>query len=202
MKIDKWIKSLAKNFTGDKNIRPTLASVFFTWNKAVATNAFKICEIEFDETKMIWQDALEFKDFIYRTDEDVLISKDDILKLDIPKSKYTDFLNYVYIWNVKDENLTLRSFDWNNHSIINCKQNRWKFPDYTSFFGNDNISTIWFWVNEMIELLQTYKDNWVHSIKMQIWSPLQGIEFSVNNKSEIEKRWIKEIKSLLMPIKI
>jgi len=98
MKINKVIQSLAKNCSADRNIRPTLACVYFTKNKPVATDSIKMCEIEFIKNEMI-QDELNMPNFEYKKyDESLLISKDDILKINIPKTK-TEIFNNVYISN-------------------------------------------------------------------------------------------------------
>ena len=207
MKINKVVQSLAKNFCSDWNIRPTLAWVYFTKNKAVATNSFKLCEIEFLE-KEISKEDLNLKDFAYKKyDESIMIHKDDFLKLPIPKIKEHPVLENIYIWNIKVGNQNqaeLRSFDWENTTNISIIEMNWKFPDYEIFFQNDGTLKIWIWVNELIELLQVYKKSWVDWVNITLWQPLQPIIIESRDSSEFEmsKNWIKQIKSILMPLKI
>ena len=47
MKIDKILKKLAKNCTWSLKIRPNLHTIHFEWNKAVATDSFKLIEVEY-----------------------------------------------------------------------------------------------------------------------------------------------------------
>ena len=201
MKINKVIQSLAKNCSADRNIRPTLASVYFTKNKAVATDSIKMCEIEFIKNEMT-QDELNMPNFEYKKyDESLLISKTDILKVNIPKTK-TETFNNVYISNDNEGIIKLKSYDW-VFSELETKQVKRKFPEYEDFYKNDWTLEIWFWVDEMIELLQIYKTANVRSVKMKLWSPLQQILITENwSEYELKKHWIKAINCILMPVKL
>ena len=201
MIINKVIQSLAKNCSADRNIRPTLASVYFTKNKAVATDSIKMCEIEFIQNEMT-QNELKMPNFEYKKyDENLLISKDDILKISIPKTK-TEIFNNVYISNNNEWVIKLKSYEW-NFSELETKQVKWEFPDYKSFYQNDWNLEVWVWVNEMIELLQIYKKADIKNVRIKLWSPLQPILITENwNKYKLEQHWIKAINSILMPVKL
>jgi len=204
MKINKVVQSLAKNFTTNPQIRPNLAWVFFTKNKAVATNSFKLCEIEFLEEE-ITQEDLNLKNFDYKKyNESVMINKDDFKNIKIPKNNNLPIVENLYIWNIKDWNVEIRGYDLEKYIDIKTTEMKWKFPDYEWFFKNEWTLEIWFWVDEMIELLQVYKKAWVNWVKMQLWTPLQPLIFLNNDSSqyELNKNWIKQIKSILMPLKI
>jgi len=204
MKINKWIQVMAKNFWANKIHRPTLAWIKFKWNKAVATNSYKLMEVEFKEDNFITNEDLKLKDFNhFKKDDEIMIKTEDINSLKLPKSNipYLDW--NIFIWNIEKETFSLCSYNIDKDFRLNSKQLDWNFPDFTSFFWNDNLVTTWIWVDETIELLQTYKSFWIKSLKLQVWKPLQPIQFEVNwCEYELDKQWIKWIKSILMPIKL
>jgi len=155
MIINKVIKSLAKNITGDVKIKPTLASVFFDKNKASATDATKLVEIEFIE---------DYKNIC-------VIDKEVIKKLD-NETYYIENLNWEIF--IKNENTTIKANDlWAS-----------RFPEYEKFFNNDWTLEIWFDVDYMINILQVYKTANIKTVKMTLWDPLQPILLSSydNNK--------------------
>ena len=203
MIINKIVQSLAKNFSAPNNIRPTLSSVFFTKNKAVATDSFKLCEIEFLQNEFTqWE--LELKNFEYKKyDESFLINKDDFLKLQIPNIKHTNQLNKFFIWKNNWWEIELKSFDFEKYQTIKTTEHSWKFPDYESFFQNDKILEVWVNPDMMIELMQIYKKSWVRNVKIILWNPLQPLLFEAKDaESMLAENDIKQIRSILMPIKL
>lgn len=203
MIINKIVQILAKNFSAPSNIRPILSSVFFTKNKAVATDSFKLCEIEFLQNEFTKQD-LDLKDFEYKKfDESFLINKDDFLKLSIPNLKNTNQLNKFFIWKWSNWEIELKSFDFEKYQTIKTTTHSWTFPDYESFFKNDWTLEIWVDPDMMIELMQIYKKAKVRSVKMILWNPLDPIIFEAHNSEDyLKENDIKQIKSILMPIKL
>lgn len=203
MIINKIVQELAKNVSAKSNIRPTLASVFFTKNKAVATDSFKLCEIEFLQNEFTQKD-LELKDFEYKKfDESILLSKDDFLKIEIPKLKNIDQLNKVFISSENQWEVELKSFDTEKYQTIKTTTHKWNFPDYEVFFPKESSLEIWFCPKYMIELLKVYEKAWVRSIKMKLWTPLDPIVIEAHNSDDqLEKHDIKQIKSIIMPIKL
>lgn len=203
MIINKIVQSLAKNFSAPNNIRPILASVFFTKNKAVATDSYKLCEIEFLQNEFTQED-LKLANFEYKKyDESFLINKDDFLKLQIPNIKNTNQLNKFFIWKNNWWEIELKSFDFDKYQTIKTTEHNWKFPDYESFFQNDRTLEVWVSPDMMIELMQIYKKAWVRNVKMILWSPLQPLIFEAKDaESILAENDIKQIRSILMPIKL
>jgi len=198
MIINKVIQSLAKNFSAPNNIRPTLASVFFTKNKAVATDSYKLCEIEFLQNEFTQED-LKLANFEYKKyDESFLINKDDFLKLKIPKQ-----LNKIFIWKNPANEIELKSFDFERYQTVKITEPNWKFPDYESFFKNDWTREVWVNPDKMIQLMEIYKKAWVRNVKMILWSPLQPLIFEAHDSESIlAENDIKQIRSILMPIRL
>ena len=203
MIINKIVQLLAKNFSAPNNIRPILASVFFTKNKAVAIDSCKLCEIEFLENEFT-QDDLVLENFEYKKyDESFLINKDDFFKLQIPNIKNTNQLNKFFIWKNNWWEIELKSFDFKKYQTIKTTEHKGEFPDYESFFQNDRTLEVWVNPDMMIELMQIYKKSWVRNVKMILWSPLQPLMFEAHNSEDIlAENDIKQIKSILMPIKL
>lgn len=203
MIINKIVQSLAKNFSAPSNIRPTLASVFFTKNKAVATDSFKLCEIEFLQNEFTQED-LKLANFEYKKyDESFLINKDDFLKLKIPNIKYTKQLNKIFIWKNSANEIELKSFDFEKYQTTTTIEHSGKFPDYENFFQNDWTLEVWVNPDMMIQLMEIYKKAWVRNVKIILWSPLQPLMFEAHNSEDIlAENDIKQIKSILMPIKL
>lgn len=203
MIINKIVQLLAKNVSAKWNIRPTLASVFFTKNKAVATDSFKLCEIEFLQNEFTQKD-LELKDFEYKKfDESILLWKDDFLKLQVPNLKHVDQLNKIFISSNNQWEVQLKSFDMEKYQTIKTATHNGKFPDYESFFQNDWTLEIWFYPEYMIELLKIYQKAGVRSVKMKLWTPLQPLIIEANNSDDdLKKHDIKQIRSIIMPTKL
>lgn len=199
MKINKWIQSIARLISASKSIRPTLSWILFKWNKAVSTDSFKLMEVTFYDDN-VTNENMKIKNFKHRINEEVLISSEDILEIKLPKQKNKDY-NNAFIWNIEENGeLSLATTDWKKEIVINTEELNGRFPDYESFFWNDNLVTTWIGVQHMIDILTVYKNNWITSLKMQVWTPLQPIEFKINWWDYNED--IKEIKTILMPIKI
>ena len=174
MIINKIVQSLAKNFSAD-NIRPTLASVFFTKNKAVATDSYKLCEIEF---------------LNINSNESFLINKNDFLNLKIDNK-----LNI------------LTTENWiefkNNNQTIKTNKHKGEFPDYEKWLTNDKNLEIWCDVDMLMKVLQVYQKAKVKRVKMTLWTSRQPLLFEAfNSEYELKANDIKQIRSLLMPIKI
>lgn len=204
MIINKIVQSLAKNFSAEWEIRPTLSSVFFTKNKAVATDSFKLCEIEFLQNEFTQED-LEFKNFEYKKyDESFLINKNSFLELQIPKIKDSEKLNKIYIWRNLENEIEFKSFDAEKEEqTIKAKQRSGQFPDYEWFFKNDWTLQIWVNVEMLDQLIQIYKDAKVSHVKMTLWTNMQPLMFeAIDSKDKLKNNDIKQIKSLLMPIKL
>ncbi len=72
MLINKLLIKLAKNCSSLKNIRPTLYSLFIKDNKAMATNSFKLCEIEYKQNIIEWEKIINKDDIILDADIDLL----------------------------------------------------------------------------------------------------------------------------------
>lgn len=175
MIINKIVQSLAKNFSAPSEIRPTLASVFFTKNKAVATDSYKLCEIEF---------------LNINSNKSFLINKNDLLNLKIDHK-----LNI------------LTTKDWiefkNDNQTIKTNKHKGDFIDYENYFNNDNILNIWCDVDMLIKVLQIYQKAKVKRVKMTLWTSLQPLLFeALYSEYELKANDIKQIRSLLMPIKI
>lgn len=203
MIINKIVQSLAKNFSAPNNIRPILASVFFTKNKAVATDSFKLCEIEFLQNEFTQED-LELKNFEYKKfDESFLINKDDFLKLQIPNIKNTNQLNKFFIWKNNWWEIELKSFDFEKYQTIKTTEHGGAFPDYQEWLTNDKNLEIWINPELIIELMEVYKKAKVRTVKMILWTSLQPLLFeALNSEDELKQNDIKQIKSILMPVKI
>ena len=197
MIINKIVQNLAKNFSAKNNIRPTLASVFFTKNKAVATDAYKLCEIEFLQNEFT-QNDLNLKDFEYKKfDESFLINKDDFLKLQIPNIKNP--LNKFFIWKNNLWEIELKKFNF----TIKTTNYKGEFPDYEHFFQNDKTLEIWVNPEMMIEVMEIYKKAWVRNVKITLWTPLQPLMFEAkDSENALAENDIKQIKSILMPLKL
>lgn len=191
MLLTNVIQLLAKNFSANEKIRPWLASVFFTKNKAVATDSYKLCEIELIEPKD--PQIQNFKII----DQETLINKNDILNIKLQKDET------LFIWE-NQKWLCFTNYNWFNQ--FNIKKHNWTFPtDYECFFNNSKDLEIWFDVNYLIDVLNIYKKAKVWIVNITFWDKNSPAIFEVKDKEDLntlEKQNIKQIKSILMPTKI
>lgn len=189
MIINNIIQLVTKNFSANEKIRAWLGSVFFTKNKAVATDAYKLCEVELIEP----QDP-QIQNFKI-IDQETLINKNDILNIKLQKDET------LFVWETQN---WLCFTNWFNQ--FNIKKHNWTFPEgYENFFNNSKDLEIWFDVNYLIEVLQVYKKAKVWRVNITFWNKNSPAIFEVKNKEDLntlEKQNIKQIKSILMPAKI
>lgn len=187
------------------NIRPTLAWLYFKWNKIAVTDGFKIMEVtvpkyDIDDlpTSRTW-----FK-FAQEKEIDFMIPAETIKSIKFPKkSTISEVLNKAYFWNI------IKNDDWDIESVwittndlereVNTQTRviKWKFPEYEKFFENKWTLKIWMNVDHLLDIITVYKKLWHRSLTFTMWDPLEPI---LINWDEISEN--TEVKTLLMPLKI
>lgn len=186
------------------NIRPTLAGLYFKWNKIVVTDSYKLMEVTVNkyDTDELPRSSNNVR-YLKSNEIDFIIPSESIKSIQIPKNKNFGHLNQAYFWNLnrwKDweiENVWIITNDLDKEIITQTRVLKWKFPDYPSFFDNDWTLKIWMDVNHLIELCNVFKKLWHRQLKFTLWTSLQPVIIEWEPTSKLEST-----RAILMPLKI
>jgi len=204
MIINKWIQAIAKNITANKNDRPKLAWIYFTDNKAVATDSIKLMEVSYNKNI---PDLLNIKNFTRITPEQsIMIKADDINALKIPNTKHKN-IDLIQIWNINKEcdgatEVSIWVNDTKRETVINTKELHPEFLDYENFFNTNANFTVWVDIEHLMDILKTYKAFWIDKLKLNFDSNNNQAPITILNYDEVQDKNITEVKSILMPLKI
>jgi len=204
MIINKWIQAVAKNIASQTNLRPKLAWVYFTNNKAVATDSFKLFEVSF---KKDIPDLLPLKNFEpIKPEQSIMISSEDINALKIPNTKQKN-IDLIQIWNINKEcngatEVSIWVNDTKRETIINTKELHPEFMDYENFFNKDINFKVWITIDHLMDILKTYKAFWIDTLELHLNTDNPLSPMTLVNCDKIQDKNITEVKSILMPLKL
>lgn len=200
--FNKAIQIIAKTFTAEENIRPTLAWVYFKWNKITATNSFKLIEVtrrDFNTESLVKSK----NGFEYITNEEIdfMIPNKAILDIRFPKNKNFPFIENAYFWNLVEDSagkrVAIMTNDLEQEKIHNTNVMEWKFPEYKDWFKQKwEIKQFWLWVWELLELCQAMQKLWHRQLKFSVADPLSPIVIEWEELEEFNTR------TIIMPLKI
>lgn len=186
------------------NIRPTLAGLYFKWNKIAVTDSFRLMEVTLRdyETEELPIPTNKIK-YLKSEDIDFIIPTESIKNIKIPKVKNFDFLNKAYFCNKNTtedgevQNVWIVTNDLDREVITQTRVLKSKFPDYESFFENDWTLEVWMDATYLMELCQIFQKLWHNQLKFTFWKPLQKVIIEWTPTEEIEST-----RAILMPLKI
>lgn len=201
--FNKAIQIIAKTFTASENVRPTLAGVYFKWNKIVATNTIKVIEVTMKK-RFTKEDVPTNTGFNVLDDNDIdfMIPKKAILDTQIPRNKKIPVIENAYFGEIKKVNNEIESVwimtnDLEQEKIRHTRVMKSNFPDYEEWLDKKwKRFQFWVRVNELLEICQTMKKIWHRNLKFTVWDTLEPIVIEWEELAEFDTRVV------VMPLKI
>lgn len=198
--LNKAIQEMVK-LAPTSNIRPSLAGLYFKWNKVIVTDTFKLMEVTVNDNNFhdLWKTKNNFN-FLNENEINFLIPSETIKDIKIPNEKNFTQLNQWFFWNLeKWENVWIITNDLKREVITQTPVLDTKyFPKYEEFFNNKKNLEIWINADHLIELCKVFKKLGHNQLKFTFWEPLQPIVIEWFDKT----KEVKKARAVLSPLQI
>ena len=176
-------------------VRPELAGVFFTKDKVVATDSFKLLEMTTSKGYKV-EDYPDAKHPVMKGFKPFIIPAKELSKVKIPKNKSLPVLENVAVSYVDDKRVDLMTTDLETADIKSFRRIDAKYPDYEKVFPTGeakaeiNISAEY-----LIRVLEVMgKVNNLGTIKIKFYSDQMPLVLEAKNDNQ-------SARAMVMPLR-
>jgi len=188
--------AVAKIAAKDDNSRPEITGVFFTKDKTVATDSFRLIEVSVDETLKPQDFPVVNRKKALQNCPPFIIPAEEVKKIKLPNNKNLPIVENLAIGGVYQEEVELITTNLESVEGRLVKRIQGRFPDYEWVFPQGKpkaeISVNGKFLEELLSILSNLDD--VHAVKIKFYDNEKPLVLEAGNEKQ-------KARALLMPLK-
>jgi DNA polymerase III sliding clamp (beta) subunit (PCNA family) len=176
--------------------RPEIAGVFFTKDKTVATDSFKLIEMSVPSDVKVEDFPVMDGKSAMRGVQPFIVPAREVGKIKIPVNKNLPILNNIAIKHVDDKRVEFLQSDLGMASIISMHKVDGQYPDYAGIFpAGEPVAEFQVnagYLSELLDIMGKLDKNKI--VKIKVYGGIKPIVFEAGNETQ-------KARGMLMPIR-